>query len=297
MYLNIRFPNLGITLPSFGTGITIGGFTIKYYGILIAVGFLLGLLAAQREARRTGQNPDDYMDYLLIMVLPSIIGARLYYVLFSWDYYGSHPGQILAIRNGGMAIYGGVLGAAVALAIAAKVKKQSFWLVCDTICTGLLLGQIIGRFGNFINREAFGSYTDSLFAMQIPIGEASYTTAELLEKAVTVDHVAYIQVHPTFLYEAMWNVMVLIVILVYRRWKRFDGELIALYLVGYGTGRALIEGLRTDQLQIGSTGIAVSQVLSIVLAVTSLLVIICKRYHLKKKTGKDDNPEQQEVSE
>lgn len=281
MYLNIRFPNLGISLPDFGTGFSIGGFTIKYYGILIAIGFLMGLVVAQQEAKRTGQNPDDYMDYLLIMILPAIIGARLYYVVFSWDYYSQHPDQILAIRNGGLAIYGGIIAATITMVIAAKIKKKSFWLISDTICMGLLVGQIIGRFGNFANREAFGGFTDSLFAMQIPVGEASYTTAALLQKAVTIEGVPYIQVHPTFLYEALWNLLVLLIIFAYRKQKKFDGELFAMYLIGYGIGRAWIEGLRTDQLQIGTTGIAVSQVLSAILALTAFAAILYNRKRCK----------------
>lgn len=277
MFLNIRFPNLGISLPDFGTGITIGGFTIKYYGILIAVGFLLGLLVTQREALRTGQNPDDYLDYLLAMILPAIIGARLYYVIFSWDYYGSHPKEILAIRNGGLAIYGGIIAGIITLIIVARIKKKSFWQMADTIVMGLLVGQIIGRFGNFTNREAFGSYTDSLLAMQIPVGEASYTTAELLEETVIIEGIPYIQVHPTFLYEALWNLLVLAILFAFRKRKQFQGELFAMYLVGYGIGRAWIEGLRTDQLQLGSTGIAVSQILSGLLALAALAAIICSR--------------------
>lgn len=281
MFLNIRFPNLGISLPDFGTGFSIGGFTIKYYGILIAIGFLMGLVIAQQEAKRTGQNPDDYLDYLLIMILPAIIGARFYYVVFSWDYYSQHPDQILAIRNGGLAIYGGIIAATITMILVAKIKKKSFWLIGDTICMGLLVGQIIGRFGNFANREAFGGFTDSLFAMQIPVGEASYTTAELLQKAVTIEGVPYIQVHPTFLYEALWNLLVLLIIFAYRKRKKFDGELFAMYLVGYGTGRAWIEGLRTDQLQIGTTGIAVSQVLSAILALTAFAAILYNRKRCK----------------
>lgn len=277
MFLNIRFPNLGISLPDFGTGITIGGFTIKYYGMLIAVGFLLALLIAQKEAKRTEQNPEDYLDYLLWMILPAIIGARLYYVVFNWDYYSQNPGEILAIRNGGLAIYGGIIGAAIALWIVIKRKKQIFWQVADTIAMGLLTGQIIGRFGNFFNREAFGSYTDSFLAMQIPVSEASYTTPELLQHAVEIGGVSYIQVHPTFLYEALWNVMVLLVIFFYRKHKKFHGELFAIYLIGYGIGRAWIEGLRTDQLTIGDTGVAVSQVLSVVLAVVAIGTIIYNR--------------------
>ena len=166
--MDIRFPNLNLVFSNVGTGITIFGFEIKFYGMIIAVGFLAGLLVAQREARRTGQDPEIYLDYLLTMVIPAIVGARLYYVVFSWDYYKDHLNEILLTRNGGLAIYGGILAALLTLVIFCKVRKYSPLLMADTAVMGLLIGQIFGRWGNFFNREAFGGYTDGLFAMQIP---------------------------------------------------------------------------------------------------------------------------------
>lgn len=273
----IRFPNLKLILENVGNEIVIFGFPIKFYGIIIATGFLVGLFIAMQEAKRTKQNPEDYLDYMLWVVFPAIVGARFYYVIFSWKDYKDNLMSIFAIRQGGLAIYGGVIAATLVLVLFCKIKKKSFFLMADTMVMGLLAGQIMGRWGNFFNREAFGGYTDGLFAMQIPVSDASYTTRELLSKSVVIDGISYIQVHPTFLYESLWNVVVLLGIFLWRKKKVFDGELLCLYLGGYGLGRCWIEGLRTDQLQIGDTGIAVSQMLAGFLFVFGFIVFIIGR--------------------
>lgn len=289
---DIRFPNLGVLLSNVGSGIFIGNFEIKYYGMIIACGFLLGLGLAMAEAKRTGQDPELYMDYLICMVVPAIIGARLYYVIFSWDYYKEDLMRIFRIREGGLAIFGGVIAGVLVLAIFAKYRKQSFFKMTDTIAMSLLLGQIMGRWGNFFNREAFGGFTEGLFAMQIPveyfesmgrIGEIRATglleqTVDVVINGVTT---TCIQVHPTFLYESLWNLGVLLIIFLYRKKKKFDGEIFALYLMGYGAGRFWIEGLRVDQLQIGNTGLAVSQILSAVLACGAFVTILFIRHRKK----------------
>lgn len=290
---DIRFPNLGILLSDVGSGISIGGFEIKFYGIIIAAGFLMGLWAAMQEAKRTGQDPELYVDYLLCMAIPAIAGARLYYVIFSWDYYKEDLTRIFRIREGGLAIFGGIIAGVLVLYIFSKVRKQSFWNMVDTISMSILIGQIMGRWGNFFNREAFGSFADNLFAMQIPvdyfkqvgrIGEITRTGLLDHTVEVVIDGIstACIQVHPTFLYESLWNLGVLLIIFLYRKNKKFDGELFAMYLTGYGIGRFWIEGLRVDQLQIGSTGLAVSQILAAVIALASVGVIIYQRYKIKK---------------
>ena len=182
-----------------------------------------------------------------------------------------------------MAIYGGVLASVLTLFIFTKVKKLKFWLMADTAVQGLIIGQIIGRWGNFFNREAFGGYTDGLFAMQLPVSEAKGITQELIEHLVTIDGVSYVQVHPTFLYEGVWNLLLFIGICIYKRHKKFDGEIFAIYLMGYGIGRFFIEGLRTDQLVIKELGgIAASQVLSIVLILLGAAFAIYNRVSLKK---------------
>lgn len=271
---DIAFPNLGIEISTLPRGITIAGFTIAFYGIIIACGMIGGLLLARWQAKRTGQNPDLYMDYALFGIIFSIIGARLYYVAFSWDSYKDNLLQIFNIRGGGMALYGSVIAATITAVIYCRIKKYKFLLFADTAVGGLILGQVIGRYGNFMNREAFGEYTDSLFAMRLRVDQvaASTITDTMRENIIDNNGVQYIQVHPTFLYESVWNLFVLIIMLLRTKRKAFDGEIFLIYLIGYGIGRAWIEGLRTDQLQIGSTGIAVSQVLSVILAV---LGIVC----------------------
>lgn len=283
---DIVFPHLGISIANLPKGITIGNFTIAYYGIIIALGMLGGLLLARWQAKRTGQNPELYMDYAIWGILFAVVGARLYYVAFSWDNYKNNLWQVLNIRGGGMAIYGGVIGAAVTAIVYCRRKKYKFSLFADTAVVGLILGQIIGRYGNFMNREAFGEYTDSLFAMRLKVSEVSSSniTNMMRENLVTEHGVDYIQVHPTFLYESLWNVMVLVIMLLYTKHKKFDGEIFLIYLIGYGIGRVWIEGLRTDQLQIGATGIAVSQVLSGVLAVGGIGYWIYRIVRRKKST-------------
>ena len=281
----IRFPNLNIVLENVGSEINLGGFSIKFYGIIIALGFLVGLYVTMREAKRTNQNPEDYLDYKLWMVIPAIMGARLYYVIFSWESYKDNIWDILAIRNGGLAIYGGVIAGVLVLWLFSKAREKSFFLMTDTIVMGLLIGQIMGRWGNFFNREAFGGYSTGLLAMQIPVADASYTTGELLDKVVTIGGIDYIQVHPTFLYEGLWNLLVLLIIFFWRKKKVFDGELLCLYMAGYGAGRFWIEGLRTDQLLIGATQIPVSQVLAGILCIIGVSVLVIKRRRNRKENS------------
>ena len=196
--------------------------------------------------------------------------------------------DIINIRHGGLGIVGGVAAAILVLLIFAKVRKQKAALMLDTMSMALLVGQIMGRWGNFFNREAFGGYTDGPLAMQIPLGYfeqtgrlSEITEAGLMDHLVSVDvggqTLPYIQVHPTFLYEGLWNCLVLLVIFLYRKHKKFDGELLCLYLMGYGLGRFFIEGLRVDQLQIGDTGIAVTQVVCVCVFAGSLITMIVKR--------------------
>lgn len=234
---------------------------------------------ATYEAKRTGQNPDDYFDLAIIAIIFSVMGARIYYVIFSWDLYRDDLWNIFNLRQGGLAIYGGVIAAVITTVIFARVKKLSFPKLADTAGLGLILGQIIGRWGNFFNREAFGGYTDGLLAMQLPVNAVrpSDITAELAEHIVELDGVSYIQVHPTFLYESLWNLGILLILLLVRHYKKFDGEIFLLYLAGYGVGRFWIEGLRTDQLLIPSTSIAVSQVLAGILVIVSVIMLILLR--------------------
>ena len=285
MHTEISFPNLGIYLKNVGKSIDLFGIEIAYYGIIIGTAILLGFWIAAREAKRTGQNPENYLDMGIIGVIAGIVGARLYYVIFSWDMYKDNLLDIFNLREGGLAIYGGVIAAVISVLVLAKVKHLSAPQIFDTIAMALLNGQMLGRWGNFFNREAFGGYTDSLFAMRLPLDavRSSDVTEQMRRHIERIDGVSYIQVHPTFLYEAAWNVLVLTAMLLYTKKKKFDGEIFLIYLIGYGLGRAWIEGLRTDQLQIGTTGIAVSQVFSAVLVVAGVVVWIYRMRRLKKK--------------
>lgn len=291
MFLNmsIRFPGLGIELYDVGTGIDILGFRIAYYGMIIALGMLLGYLVAEWQARRTGQDKDLILDFALYAIILSVIGARIYYVIFAWDEFKDDWISVFNLRGGGLAIYGGVIAAVFTAIVYSKIKKISFWLLADTGCVGLLTGQILGRWGNFFNREAFGGYTDNILAMQLKKSDvATYNiTEDILNHIVNLNGTEYIQVHPTFLYESLWNIVLLILILVYTKHKKFDGELILLYFIGYGLGRAWIEGLRTDQLLLWGTNLAVSQVLSILLVIISITILIFKRKKvtINKKSG------------
>ena len=284
MHQMIEFPNLGIHLSSLGDHITVFGFDIAYYGIIIGLGILAGIFIAAAEAKHTGQNPENYYDLAIYAVIFSILGARIYYVAFSWDMYKDNLKSIFNIRQGGLAIYGGVIASVITVIIFAKVKNLSAPLLFDTAGLGLVAGQMIGRWGNFCNREAFGEYTDGLFAMRLPTDavRSSDITELMREHMETVEGVSYIQVHPTFLYESVWCLMVLVIMLLYRKHKKFEGEVFLIYLLGYGLGRVWIEGLRTDQLWIPGTEIPVSQVLAGVLAVVSAgLIVYCRR---KKRT-------------
>lgn len=285
MHMTIDFPNMGIHLKSVGDHITVFGFDIAYYGMIIGLGILAGIFIAAAEAKRTGQNPEDYYDLAIYAVIFSIIGARIYYVAFSWDTYKDDLLSILNTRKGGLAIYGGVIAAIITVFIFARIKKLSAPLIFDTAGLGLVAGQMIGRWGNFFNREAFGEYTNNTLAMKLPVDAVRGSDiTELMRKHMeTAGGVSYIQVHPTFLYESLWCLMVLVIMLLYRRYKKFDGEVFLIYLFGYGLGRVWIEGLRTDQLLLPGIGWPVSQILAGLLVAASLAIIVWKRIKIKKE--------------
>lgn len=282
---DLSFVHLGITIEHMRNSVSIFGFRVAFYGIIIGLGMLAGMWIAMQDAKRRGHDPDLYLDFALYAIIFSIIGARLYYVIFDWQLYKDNPIQILNLRAGGLAIYGGVIGAVLTLIVYTRVKKQSFLSMADTGVLGLITGQIIGRWGNFFNCEAFGGYTDNLLAMRIKasIVNPSMISQELWDMRIVENGVEYIQVHPTFFYESMWNLGVLLFLLWFRKRKKFTGEMMWLYFLGYGLGRVWIEGLRTDQLKLPGTGIAVSQLLSAVLVLVSAGVIIWKRRNMAKE--------------
>lgn len=279
MGYDLRFVHLGITIEHLQNHITIFGFSIAFYGIIIGIGMLLGITLAARDAERRGIGEDTIYDFALLGIVFGVIGARLYYVFFQWDNYRGNLLEILNLRAGGLAIYGGVIGGILSLMVYCKRKKRNFLNLADSLILGVLVGQILGRWGNFFNAEAFGRYTDSLFAMQLrrDIVNPIMINSALLQHLVRVNGVDYIQVHPTFLYESVWNLCLLLFLLWYRPKKRFTGEMFFLYLGGYGLGRVWIEGLRTDSLLLPGTGIAVSQALAGVCVLVALLCILAGR--------------------
>ncbi len=281
----IRFPHLGITLEHVIRSVSIGGFEIACYGIVLAFAMVTGLLLAMKVAKATGQNPDDYFDLGLTAIVVSVVCARIYYVVFSWDYYREHLSEIINLRRGGLAIYGGVIGGVLTVVVFTRLRKMKPLRALDTAVIGLVWGQMVGRWGNFFNREAFGGYTDGFFAMQLPESDvrAHEITDMMRAHLQTIDGVSYIQVHPTFFYESVWNLGVLLILLflTFRARERYDGMIFLSYLLLYGAGRFWIEGLRTDQLLWPGTGLAVSQILSGILVVVSFVLLLIGGIHKK----------------
>ena len=297
MDMQIYFPHLGIYLEHVGKNFSIFGFTIAYYGVVIVIGMLIAMALIMYTAKRFGENPDMYYDVSLMAILIGIVGARAYYVFFSWDMYKDDLWQIFNIRNGGLAIYGGILFGTLTALVYSRVKKKSFLHMADILILGVVFGQIMGRWGNFFNREAFGEYTDGLFAMQLPVSAVRQNeiTQAMWDHAVTINGVEFIQVSPTFLYEGLWNLGLLVILLFLIGRKRFDGQIFLTYVMGYGLGRMWIEGLRTDQLLVPQTAIPVSQLLSGAMVVAAVIGLIVQSHRhrnqgclVNEKSGKMD---------
>ena len=251
----IGFPNLGLEFTLSRVACTVLGKDIYWYGIIICAGFILAALYVNSRTKDFGITSDNLTDCLIICVPLGIICARIYYVVFEWGYYAQHPGEIIAIWKGGIAIYGGIIGTLIGLFVYSRVKKLSLASLCDLAAFGLLIGQCIGRWGNFVNGEAHGGPTT------LPWG-------------MTIDGQS--MVHPTFLYESLWNLTGFVLLHFYSKKRRFKGEIALLYAAWYGAGRAWIEGLRTDSLYIGS--VRVSQLLAIISCIAAIAVL-ARQYH------------------
>ncbi len=260
MYTEISFPSLGLTLNP-PRSLEIGPFNIYFYGIIIALGMVLAVVYACRRSKEFGITEDDLLDGVLWVTPFAIICARAYYCIFSWDYYGQHPIEILYIWNGGLAIYGGVLGAAVGLAVFCRVKKIKLTMLMDLVALGFLIGQSMGRWGNFFNREAFGAETASFLRMGLMNGYTGQVT----------------YYHPTFLYESVWNAAGFLLLHKLSKKRQYDGQIALGYAAWYGLGRAFIEGLRTDSLYLGP--FRVSQLLAAVSCIAALTVLV---YQMRK---------------
>ena len=265
---SISFPNLGITVDPSPVAFTIFGKEIYWYGIIIACGFLLAVLYMIYRAKTFGLTQDDVLDLVLWAVPIGVVCARLYYCVFYWDLYRDNPISMLYIWEGGLAIYGGIIGAFLCTT-AYCLKKIPPLVMLDNASMGVIIGQICGRWGNFMNREAHGSVTDSFFKMGL---------------ADAAGNITYY--HPTFLYESVWNLVGFLGLHFYCKKRKFDGEVFLLYVAWYGLGRAWIEGLRTDSLYLFSTGIRVSQLVAAVSFITAAGAIA---FVLLKKKPKPEN--------
>lgn len=266
----ISFPMLGDWSIDPPYSFNLFGLEIYFYGVIIALGFILAALYCAKRAKEFGLSSDELYELVIWLIPTCIIGARLYYVLFKLDYFIANPDRIFALRDGGLAIYGGIIAGIIVGIIWCRAKKIRVFAVADLTAFGLLIGQSVGRWGNFINREAFGAQTEIFCRM-----------------GLTVPGFETLYVHPTFLYESLWNILGLIVLHIWsKRGKRkYDGQIFWLYILWYGLGRAWIEGLRSDSLYIGSTDIRVSQLLAIVSAVVSLVILII---NARKQHGPED---------
>ena len=284
---DLIFPHLNIVIEQMKSHVSLfGKIDIAFYGIIIGIGMLIALFVVERNAVRHNEDPAVFYDFFIMAVIFGVIGARLYYVAFEWDYYRSDFIKILNIRQGGLAIYGGIIGGVLAAVIFCRIKRYPFLKLTDGCVLGLLTGQIIGRWGNFFNCEAFGGYTDSLFAMRIKqsIVNPSMINQDLLDHLIMDNGISYIQVHPTFLYESCWNLLAFIILFIYAgKRKMGTGEVTVGYFLFYGIGRFMIEGLRTDQLKIPGTALAVSQILSLLLVLSMAAIILYRRKGVKQQ--------------
>ena len=270
----------------------IGGqlYSIKWAGVIIAFGLVLAALFGGRIAYTWKMDLSKMVDVLIYGMFGGIICARAYYVIFEWDYYSVHPAEIFQIWRGGLAIYGGIIGGLIAAFITCKLEKLNFYNLLDCAGMSLLIGQGIGRWGNYANQEAFGVFTNGNYGMMSD-KVISYIEAhpELYGLEGVSDIPGYIEennlfVHPTFFYEFAWCMLgVLVLYIITRKFRKFSGQTFLCYGIWYGLERAVVEGLRTDSLYIGNTGLRVSQVLSVLIVVVCLVVLVVKLIKIRKK--------------
>lgn len=281
---DIAFPNLGIYIGTLKNNIKIGDFTIAYYGIIIAVGMLLAFFVATKCAKKIGISEDTMYDLFIIVILLGIIGARAYYVLFNLDYYSIRPYEILDIRAGGLGVYGGIILSIIGIIVYSIIKKCDIGKVLDAVGIAIPLGQAIGRYGNFFNMEAYGSYTNNIFAMRMNIKflDSANISYEQLINAVEENGTRYIQAHPTFFYESTLNIVLFILLLyIFNKHYKFKGQLIATYFIGYGMIRFFVESLRTDSLMFYNY--KVSQLVAIACVLIGSFIYILNIFFIKKK--------------
>ena len=264
---NVEFPGLGWSFEISPAAFSIGSFSVYWYGIIIAVGFVLAVIYGMRIAKHHNVNEDKLLNCVIVGMITAVIGARAYYVAFSWSSYKDEPLKIFDIHGGGLAIYGGLIGAVIGGLTVAKIQKMKLMPILDVAVPGFLIGQGIGRWGNFMNQEAFGDET------QLPWRMVSENTGG-------------VGVHPCFFYESVWCLLGFLLLHIFgKKYQKYDGQLFYIYLVWYGFERMLVEGLRTDSLYLPFGGIRVSQLLSFLLFLTGIVMLIVNR----KKTNKNNS--------
>lgn len=257
----ITFPEFNVYLKISNIAFRIGNIKIYWYAIFIALSFTIGSIGIKKECKKYEIDYEKVLELIIIIIPISMIFARLYYVIFNLDYYLNNPLEIINIRNGGLAIYGGIIGAVITIGIYSKIKKMNILNIFDICVPYLVLGQAIGRWGNFFNKEAHGIETNNIFRMGI------------------VENGIYMEVHPTFLYESICDFILFLILINFRKHKKYDGQLTLIYLLGYSSVRFIIEGLRTDSLMFGN--IRISQLISVLIFIVSLIILLYKKYRDK----------------
>ena len=285
--MSIQFPNLGINLDYVGKSIQIFGFEITFFGLVIALGMLLGMGFVILEAKRCGENKDDYLEMMIISLLLGVVGSRMLYVLCSWNLYKGNIIEIFNVRNGGLTFYGGLFGGMLGTAIYCGVRRKSFMQMADTASMGIVIAQIIGRWGDFFNRESFGEYANNVLSMQLPLTavRAGEVTTKMRENLETVGGSACILVQPLFLYESLWCLFLLLILTMHLRKKVFQGEIFLRYLAGYGLGRTVIQWFRTDKIFFPGTEIDVSLVISGILFVVCTVIVTVRCIMTRKRAA------------
>ena len=299
---DVAFPHLGIFIKNLGSAIRIGNYTIAFYGVIISIAMLIGFMIVSRTAKKMGINEDIFYDIFIIIILLGIIGARAYYVIFRWDYYQLHPYEIVDIRSGGLAIYGGIILGALGILTYCFIRKLQVVKILDLTVLGVAVGQAIGRYGNFFNTEAFGEYTNNIFAMRIRkdlISNTADISRSHMLNPIVEEGIEYIQVHPTFFYESTLN-LVLFAVMMYmiKKKHKFDGQIAATYLIGYGVIRFFVESLRTDSLMFGEFRISqIVAIISILIGTTFIVLHFMKVKPFDKVNEISDNMKVKAVTE
>ena len=276
MNYDIAFPNLGLYFEEVGSHVSVFSFDITFYGLIIALGMFVALDVVRKFAQHTKQNDESYLDIFIYIIFFGVIGARIYYVVFNFDYYSKHLPEIINLRAGGLAIYGGLIFGTIATYVYTKIEKMNTALVFDTLFSAVPIAQSFGRWGNFFNKEAFGEYTNNLFAMRIReilVMEQNITPL-MKENIIVDDGIRYIQAHPTFLYESVGCLLIYFILHQLFKKRKFDGQVFATYCILYGILRSFIESLRTDSLYIPGTQVRISQVVSILVCMFGIAIYI-----------------------